>query len=42
MNVGQLSENIKQFASTRPQLQTGNVLNAMIDYLIAACGKPPQ
>jgi hypothetical protein len=41
MNVGQLSENILQFASTRPQLQTGTVLQAMADYLIAACGRSP-
>ena len=42
MSNRQLAENIMQFASTRPALQTGNVPTAMIGYLIEACGKPPQ
>lgn len=42
MNSMQLAENIMQFASTRPALQTGNVQNAMVGYLVEACGKPPQ
>ena len=36
----QLADNVIQFASTRPALQTSSVQKALLQYLIAACGKP--
>jgi len=40
MKNTQLAENVVQFASTRPALQTSSVQKVLLQYLIAACGKP--
>jgi len=37
----QLAANVLSFAKDRPALQTGSVQGALINYLIAACGKLP-
>jgi hypothetical protein len=42
MTNGQLAENIRAYASARPNLQGQPVTGAFIAYLIQLCGKPPQ
>lgn len=42
MTLGQLSRNMKVYASSRPKLQAQGVSGALINYLIELCGKPPQ
>jgi hypothetical protein len=41
MTYGQLSENLKIYASERPSLQGGTVQFVLFQYLIALCGAPP-
>jgi hypothetical protein len=41
MTTFQLAANVMNFAKDRPALQTGSVQEALISYLIAACGEPP-
>lgn len=40
MSGSQLAENIRTFASTRPQLQGGGTAVPMMQYLVALCGSP--
>ena len=42
MTNGQLADNVRAYAASRPELQTGGVVGAMLNYLIALCGKPPS
>jgi hypothetical protein len=35
-----LADNLMQYASAHPALQKGSVQKALLQYLIAACGKP--
>jgi hypothetical protein len=42
MSNGQLAANVLNFASDKPKLQTGPVQSVLIDYLVAACGMPPN
>jgi hypothetical protein len=35
-----LADNLMQYASTHPALKRGSVQKALLQYLIAACGKP--
>lgn len=37
----QLAQNVANFASSRPELQTKPVPVALYEYLLAACGAPP-
>jgi hypothetical protein len=37
----QLAANVLNFAKDKPELQTGLVQRALVNYLIAACGEPP-
>ena len=39
---GQLATNILDYAKDKPKLHTQVAVSAMLDYLIAACGLPPQ
>jgi hypothetical protein len=41
MNNSQLAENVRVYASTRPNLQQ-DVSGALINYVIQLCGKPPS
>ena len=41
MNNSQLAENVRVYASTRPNLQQA-VSGALINYVIQLCGKPPS
>lgn len=38
MNNNQLAANVLEFAKTKPKLQTGPVVGALLEYLFAACG----
>ena len=38
----QLAENVRSFASARPEYQRNTVLNALVNYLIELCGRAPQ
>jgi hypothetical protein len=40
MSTSQLATNVLNFAKDKPEYHTGSVQAALIDYLIAACGKP--
>ncbi|THD70957.1 MAG: hypothetical protein E7813_06695 [Bradyrhizobium sp.] len=42
MTNGQLATNILNYARDKPALHTQLATAAMLDYLIAACGLPPQ
>jgi hypothetical protein len=42
MTNGQFAENVLNFARDKPKLHTGPVQLALIDYLFAACGAPPN
>jgi hypothetical protein len=42
MTNGQLAANVLNFASDKPKLHTGPVQQALLDYLFAACGAPPN
>jgi hypothetical protein len=42
MTNGQLATNILNYAKDKPALHTQPAVGAMIGYLIAACGRPPQ
>ena len=42
MMNSQLAENVSTFASTHPELQSGGVVHALLNYLIALCGVPPK
>ena len=42
MTNGQLAANVLNFASDKPKLQTGPVQLALIEYLFAVCGAPPD
>jgi hypothetical protein len=42
MQNTQLAENMLAYAGSRPNLQSGGVTGAFINYLIELCGKPPQ
>jgi hypothetical protein len=42
MTNGQLAENIRVYASSRPNLQAKPVSSAFIAYLIQLCTMPPQ
>ena len=42
MTNGQLASNVLNFASDKPKLHTGPVQLALIEYLFAACGAPPN
>jgi hypothetical protein len=37
----QLAANVLNFAKDKPQLHTGSMQGALIEYLNAACGQPP-
>lgn len=37
----QLAEHVREYASARPDLQSRGVVAAMLNYLVALCGKPP-
>jgi hypothetical protein len=39
---GQLAENVKAFAGTRPELQAGSVTGALLAYLTELCQVPPS
>jgi hypothetical protein len=38
MSIGQLAENVQNFAKDKPQYQTGMVQDAIFGYLVEACG----
>src|SRR5262245_35890002 len=40
MTGTQLSEDLRSYVSTRPNLQSGTVQGALIGYLVALCGSP--
>ena len=42
MTNGQLAANVLNFGRDKPKLQTGPVQLALIEYLFAACGAPPN
>ena len=42
MTGNQLAENVRKFASTRPELQAGTVQAALVSYLNGVCGKPKE
>jgi hypothetical protein len=42
MTDGQLTDNVKNFAASRPALQARGVAAALLSYLIELCGKPPE
>jgi hypothetical protein len=42
MNGAQLANNVINFVSSHPDLQTGSVPAALMAYLLAACGEPPE
>jgi hypothetical protein len=41
MTAHQLAANVMNFAKVKPELHTGTVQNALLQYLIAACGAAP-
>ena len=41
MSNAQLAANIRVFAASRPSMQSSTVQNALVNYLIEACGKAP-
>jgi hypothetical protein len=42
MTNSQLANNIRAYAQSRPELQTGGVAGALINYLLSACGPIPK
>ena len=42
MSVGQLSDNVQDFAKDKPRYQKGMIQDALFDYLTAACGPASQ
>src|SRR5262245_60929618 len=42
MTNGELADNIIAFVKTRPRLQERSVSGALINYLVAFCGAPPE
>jgi hypothetical protein len=42
MNSTQLANNVINFVSSHPDLQTGSVPAALMAYLLVACGQPPE
>jgi hypothetical protein len=41
MTIVQLATNVLNFAKDKPELHTGSVQAALIEYLNATCGQPP-
>jgi hypothetical protein len=41
MTILQLATNVLNFAKDKPELHTGSVQGALIEYLNATCGQPP-
>lgn len=42
MSTGQMAENVRIFASSRPELQGPSVGGAFIKYLVSLCGSQPR
>jgi len=40
--VGQLADNVQDFAKDKPRYQKGMIQDALFDYLAAACGPASQ